>query len=84
MSFFDQIKQIKQMKDLQEKLGQEKVTIEKEGVKVSVNGKMEVEEIILNPSIVPQDQQEIVKECVNDAMKKVQTQAAKQFLQMGQ
>jgi DNA-binding protein YbaB len=84
MNFFDQIKQVKQMKDLQEKLGQEKITVEKEGVKVSVNGKMEIEEIVLNPSLNTQDQQKIVKDCINDAMKKVQAQAARQFLQMGQ
>jgi DNA-binding protein YbaB len=82
MSFFDQVKQLKQMKDLQDKISKEKATAEKDGIKVTVNGKMEIEEIILNPSLSPQDQQKAVKDCVNEAMKKVQMDAARQLMQM--
>lgn len=82
MSFFDQVKQLKQMKDLQDKLGKEKAQVEKEGIKVTVNGKMEVEEIVLNPSLDKEKQEKILRECVNEAMKKVQMTAAQQFMQM--
>lgn len=81
MSFFDQIKQLKQMKDLQEKLGKEQATSERDGVKVTVNGKMEIEEVILNPSLGLKEQQIIVKECANEAMKKIQMAAAQQMMQ---
>lgn len=70
------------MKDLQEKLSHERATIEKEGIKVTVNGKMEVEEIILNPSLDPASQQEAVKDCLNEALKKVQMAAAQQMMSL--
>jgi DNA-binding protein YbaB len=81
MSFFDQLKQMKQMKELQDNLGKERAFSEKEGIKAVVNGKMEVEEIILNPSLNKEQQEKLVKECVNDAMKKVQMVAAQKFIQ---
>lgn len=84
MGMFDQLKQLKEMKDLQSKLGQEEAIAEKEGVKVRVNGKMEIQEIILNPSLDVQSQQKIVKDCVNDAIKKVQMAAAQKLFQMRQ
>jgi DNA-binding protein YbaB len=79
---FDQLKQLKQMKDLQDKLGKERVEIEKDGIKVAVNGKMEVEEIILNPSLSKEQQEKTVKDCINDAMKKIQISAAQKLFQM--
>jgi DNA-binding protein YbaB len=82
MGLFDQIKQLKQMKDLQDKISKEKETIEKEGIKVTVNGKMEIEEIILNPSLDLNTQQRFVKEAINEAMHKVQMTAAQQLMQM--
>lgn len=84
MGIFDQIKQLKEMKDLQDNLGKEQASAEKEGIKAVVNGKMEVEEIILNPSLSVERQQEVLKECVNEAMKKVQMSAAQKFFQMRQ
>jgi DNA-binding protein YbaB len=80
---FDQFKQLKQMKDLQDKLSKEQAEVEKEGIKVVVNGKMEVEQILLNPSLDKEQQEKLVKECVNDAMKKVQMSAAQKLFQSG-
>ncbi len=81
MGFLDQIKQLKQMKDLQDQLQKEQATAEKNGVKVTVNGKMEIMEVVLNSSLDIQEQQKLVKDCANDAMKKVQTAAAQQMMQ---
>jgi DNA-binding protein YbaB len=84
MGVFDQIKQLKQMKDLQDKLSKEQAVVEKDGVKVTVNGKMEIEEIILNPALSKEQQEKTVKDCVNEAIKKVQMSAAQKLFQMPQ
>lgn len=78
---FEQLKQLKQMKDLQEKLSKETAESGKEGIRVVVNGKMEIEEIVLNSNLTKEEQEKIVKECANDAMKKVQMSAAQKFFQ---
>lgn len=84
MGVFDQLKQLKQMKDLQDKLSQEQAVVEKDGVKVSVNGKMEIEEVILNPNLSKEQQEKAVKDCANEAIKKVQMSAAQKLYQMQQ
>jgi DNA-binding protein YbaB len=81
MSFIDQFKQLKQMKELQDNLGKERATVEKEGIRATVNGKMEMEEIILNPNLDKDRQEKLVKECINEAMKKIQMTAAQRFMQ---
>jgi len=81
MSILDQFKQLKQMKDLQDKLSKEQAIVERDGVRVTVNGKMEIEEIILNSVLRKEEQEKIVKECVNEAIKKVQMSAAQKLFQ---
>jgi len=69
----DKFKQIKQLRDIQAELSKEMAESEKNGVKVVINGKMQVEEIKLNKELSQEEQEQIVKECVNDAMKKLQS-----------
>jgi len=78
---FDQLKQLAQLKSLKEKLEKERAESEKDGVKVVVNGKMEIEEVRLNPNLDLQSQEKAVKDCVNDAIKKVQMSAAQKMFQ---
>lgn len=79
---FDKIKQMKQLMDLQNQLKQEKTEAEKNGVKAVVNGKMEVELIMLNPNLSCGEQEKLVKECVNEAMHKMQMAMAMKMSQM--
>ena len=79
---FDKFKQLKQLKDLQDSLKDEKAEAGKEGIKVVVNGKMEIEEIQLNSELSKQEQERIIKECLNEAMKKIQVIAAQKMSQM--
>jgi len=79
---FEKLKQLKELKDLQDKLTEEKAEVEKSGIKVVVNGKMEVEEIKLNSELNKEEQEKIIKECLNEAMKKIQIVAAKKMSQM--
>ncbi len=82
MGVFDQLKQLKQLKDMQDKLSKEQAVVEREGIRVAVNGKMEIEEITLNLALPKEQQEKTVKDCVNEAMKKVQMSAAQKIFQM--
>lgn len=76
---FDKFKQIKQLKDLQDSLKKEVVESENNGVKVVVNGNLQVESVTLNHTLSPADQEEIVKNCINDAFRQVQVIAAQKI-----
>jgi DNA-binding protein YbaB len=80
---FDKLKQLKQLKDLQDALSSEKVENENRGVKVTINGKMEIEQIQLNPELQKEEQEKALKDCINEAMRKVQMIAAQKMSQMG-
>ena len=79
---FDKIKQAKQLLELQNQLKKERVESEKGGVKVVINGKLEVEEIILNPSLEIKKQEELIKDCFNDVVKKMQMKLAQKMAGM--
>lgn len=79
---FDKFKQLKQLKDLQNSLKEEKEEASKEGVRVIINGKMEIEKIELNEELSKERQEIIVKDCINEAMKKIQVIAAQKMSQM--
>ncbi len=76
---FDKLKQIKQLKELQDSLKKEIIEVEKSGVKIIVNGKMEVESVTLNDDISIEDQEKAVKDGINEAFKKIQTLAAQKM-----
>ncbi len=80
---FDKIKQLQQAKQLQAALAQEREEVEKQGVKVVVNGTMKIDSVILNPELDKQTQEQLVKECTNEAMMKVQMTAARKMSEMG-
>lgn len=63
---------MKQAIDIQNSLKQEKITVEKEGVKVVMNGAFEIEDIKLNPEISIDKNESIVKSCLTDANRKLQ------------
>jgi len=69
---FDKLKQIKQLKELQNKLSKEEIIVEKDGVKIIINGKMEIKKVQLNPSLSFEKQEELIRDCFNDAVKKLQ------------
>lgn len=79
---FDKLQQLKQLKDLQDSLGKEKIEIEKNGIKVVINGKMEIEEIQLSSDLAKEEQERVLKESLNEAMKKVQAMMAQKMSQM--
>ncbi len=79
---FDNLKKIQQLKKIKDSLEKEKIEVEKEGIKVIVNGKMEVEEIKLNPDLNQEEQERAIKDCINEAVKKIQMMVAQKMMQM--
>ncbi len=84
---FSKLKQFKdlrsQAKTMQNALAQETVTEEKNGVKIVLNGNMEVLEIKLNGELAKNAQEDAVKACFNDALKRAQRLMAKKLQDMG-
>ncbi|MDX9779277.1 MAG: YbaB/EbfC family nucleoid-associated protein [Patescibacteria group bacterium] len=84
---FNKLKQFKdlrsQAKTMQNALSQESVTEEKNGVKITLNGNMEIVDLQLNPELSIDEQTRNVKTCFNDALKKVQRLMAKKMQEMG-
>jgi len=84
---FNKLKQFKdlrsQAKTMQNALAQETITEEKNGVKVVLNGNMEVLELKLSDNLPKSSQEENLKTCFNDALKRAQRIMAKKLQDMG-
>jgi len=79
---FDNLKKLQQLKEIKDSLEKEKIEIEQEGIKVTINGKIEVESIKLNSSLNQERQEEALKKCFNEAVKKIQILAAQKMMRM--
>lgn len=80
---FDQFKKIQELKKMQEEFKNEKMTVEKKGVLVTINGNFEVENIKLSAELEKEDQQEVLKQCLNEAREKIQKTLAQKMLSSG-
>jgi len=80
---FDKIKQIHQLKKLQDEFKKEKLTVEKNGVSVTMNGNFEVEEIKLNPALGLEDQQSALKQALNEVRESIQKTLAQKMMSSG-
>jgi DNA-binding protein YbaB len=76
---WDQLKQAKELYKLQNELKNEKIEMEERGVKIIINGKMEVERVELNEHLSKEEQEGVVKDCFNGAMKKIQMLVAQKM-----
>lgn len=79
---FDKFKQLAQLKGLQNEIAKERFEAEMDGVKVTVNGALSVEGVVLNPDLNVEEQADTVKRCANEALKKAQVGAAKKLAGM--
>ena len=79
---FDQLKDIKKMRDeamkIQRELQGEEVTVNKNGVDITITGDQKIKEIRTNGK-----SDNDIKEAVNEAVKKSQEVAAKKLQSMG-
>jgi len=80
---FDNFKKIAELKKMQDSFKKERLTIEKRGVSVTINGNMEIEEVKLNSELSTEDQQTAIKQCFNEAKDSIQKTLAKTLMSSG-
>ena len=84
---FGKLKQLKdlrsQAKTMQSALANEKVELEKNGIKLSMNGNMEVTDIKIESDLSKEEIARTSKDLFNDAVKKTQRIMAKKMQEMG-
>ena len=76
---FDKLKQINEIRQLQNTIKQERVEVEKQGVRVTMRGDFEIEHLTLNPELDTKTQEKMVMQCINEAKQKIQGILAKSF-----
>lgn len=80
---WDQIKKIAELKKLQDSFKKERMVIEKNGVSITMNGNFEVEDIKLNESLGIDEQQKVLKNCLNEARESIQKKLAETMMSSG-
>lgn len=84
---FNKLKHLKELrsqaKELQATLAQEKVTNEKKGVSITMNGNLEIEQLSIDESLSKADVEKTVQSLVNDTIKKAQRVMATKMQSMG-
>jgi len=80
---FNNLKKLAELKKMQDSFKKERLTIEKRGVSITINGNMEIEEVKLNPELSIEDQQSAVKQSFNEAKESMQKTLAKTLMGSG-
>jgi DNA-binding protein YbaB len=84
---FSKLKHLKdlrnQAKTMQRALAEETIAVEKGGVKVIMDGNMEIKEISINEGLGKESLEGMITDCVNDAIKKTQRVMAQKMQEMG-
>ena len=84
---FSKLKYLKdirsQAKTMQNALAQESITVEKNGVKIVMNGNMEITSLSINEELSKNSLEGILADCFNDAIKKTQRLMAQKMQEMG-
>lgn len=81
---FDKLKEMNKLRQMQNAIASEKLSHEKNGVRVVINGSMIIEELSLNGDLPATSQERAVKDCINEAMQKIQVVVAKKMQSMMQ
>lgn len=84
---FNKLKQFKdlrnQAKTLQNALAQEAVEYEKNGIKITMNGNMEITRLAINSEAAGEKLENILTEAANETIKRAQKLMAKKVQEMG-
>ncbi len=84
---FNKLKQYKDLRDqaktLQSALAQESVTVERSGIKLTLNGNLEVTALSIPGEIGARTLENSLKDIFNDAIKKTQKIMARKMQEMG-
>lgn len=77
---FDKLKQLnnlrQQASDLKKKLDQELIEFEANGIKIILNGNLEIKSINIDKEIPPEKLEILLKDTLNETIKKAQSQIA--------
>jgi DNA-binding protein YbaB len=71
---FDQLKQLAQLKKMQDEIKRQMVDVEVRGVRLTMRGDMEVLKLELNPELDPKSQSEAILEALKTAKENIQKQ----------
>jgi len=84
---FNKLKHLKdlrsQAKTIQGALAQESITVEKGGIKIVMNGNLEITSIAINEDLAKDSLEGILTDCLNEAIKKTQRLMAQKMQEMG-
>jgi DNA-binding protein YbaB len=80
---FDNLKKLAELKKMQDSFKKERATTEKRGVFVTLNGNLEIEEIKLNSELSIDEQQIVLKDCLNEAKESMQKKLAQSLMGSG-
>jgi len=80
---FDNFKKLAELKKMQDSFKKERATMEKQGVSVTLNGNLKIEEIKLNPELGVDEQAKVLKDCINEAKEAMQKKLAQSLMGSG-
>jgi DNA-binding protein YbaB len=84
---FNKLKQLKDLRDkaktIQNALAEEKITGDRHGIKISLNGNMEVSSVVLEKEMTKVELEKNLPDAINDAIKKAQRVMAEKMRSMG-
>lgn len=84
---FNKLKHLKDLrsraKQMQNVLGQEFITVEKSGIKIVMNGNMEITTLTINEELARDSLEGILTDCLNESIKKTQRLMAQKMQEMG-
>ncbi len=84
---FNKLKHLKnlrsQAKTMQNALAGEKVEVEKGGIKIVMNGNMEIISVTINENLAKESLEGILVDCLNEAIKKTQRLMAQKMQELG-
>lgn len=77
---FEQLRDLKKAHEMQKAFAQEKHTVEQSGIKVTVNGNLKVEEIIISSQVQQAELGPLLTELINQAFQEIQRRLAQQLM----
>ncbi len=77
----DKLKKVNELRKIKNSLKDEVSEVEKEGVLVRVNGQMKVEKVEIK-EVDPKKREQLIVECINEALQDVQMKAAKKMSEL--
>lgn len=80
---FDQMKKMNQLRNMQNALKKETAEVEKNGVKVVMNGNMDLVDVKLNSTLSSEEQERLLKQCFSEVKDKIQKIAMKNIMDSG-